>query len=50
MPDKTDILIDTAADLQRQINQLNDELLSLAVSILSLAVGFVLVSWYLWRQ
>ena len=50
MPDKTDILIDTAADLQRQINQLNDELLTLAVSILALAVGFVLVSWYLWRQ
>jgi hypothetical protein len=50
MPDRVDILIDSAADLQRQINQLNDELVRLAVSILGLAIGFALMSWYLWHQ
>lgn len=49
MPDRVDILIDSAADLQRQINQLNEELLTLALALLGLALGFVVVSWKLWH-
>lgn len=49
MPDRVDILIDSAADLQRQINQLNEEVLALALALLGLGLGYLLMCWKLWR-
>jgi len=42
--------MDHAADLQREVDRLGDELLMIALAGLALAVACMIMGWQLWHQ
>lgn len=50
MPSPVENLIDHSAQLQQQVDRLNDEVLTLALAGLGLALALMLLSWKLWHE
>ena len=48
--DRINALWDHAADLQNQVSRLNDELVTLAIASLALALGVMFLTWKLWHE
>lgn len=50
VPSPVENLIDHSAQLQQQVDRLNDEVLTLALAGLGLALALMLLSWKLWHE
>jgi hypothetical protein len=49
MTDRVDTLIDHAAALQREVDQLREEVLLLALAGIALGMALMLMGWKLWH-